>query len=223
MKADAKRSQDIRRRLLLFPCNGNAIESLDCLGGDFEVIGLVDDDPVKRGTERFGYPVLSREAFADHPDAGVLAVPGSPQSYLTRVDTIEGLGLPEARFVSILDGSARVSPRARLGLNTLVMAGSVITSNAIVGNHVIILPNSVVHHDAVVGDWTIIGSGATVAGGVRIGRNCYIGSGSRIIENITIGDGALVGLGSVVVRPVPAGSKVAGNPARPVDNHGEKN
>jgi len=51
---------------------------------------------------------------------------------------------------------------------------------------------------------------------VAIGENCYIASGTSIMHGIEIGAGALVGLGSNVIRNVAGGTKVAGNPARPI-------
>jgi FlaA1/EpsC-like NDP-sugar epimerase len=60
--------------LLLFPCNGNALEALDCLGSAFRCVGFVDDTPAKQGTTVAGIPVLSRAAFAQKADAQVLAV-----------------------------------------------------------------------------------------------------------------------------------------------------
>ena len=51
---------------------------------------------------------------------------------------------------------------------------------------------------------------------VRIGRNVWIGSGAIVLPGVTIGDDAVVGAGSVVTRDVPPGSRVAGNPARPL-------
>ena len=47
-----------------------------------------------------------------------------------------------------------------------------------------------------------------------IGRNCFIGGRSLILPGVTIGDSCIVGAGSVVTKSVPAGSIVAGNPAR---------
>ena len=48
---------------------------------------------------------------------------------------------------------------------------------------------------------------------VTIGRNVWIGGGAIILPGVTIGDDAVVGAGSVVTHDVPAGARVAGNPA----------
>lgn len=48
----------------------------------------------------------------------------------------------------------------------------------------------------------------------RIGARCFIGGSSLILPGVEIGDSCIVGAGSVVTKSVPAGSIVAGNPAR---------
>ena len=206
--------------LLIFPCNGNGLEALDCLGERYQMLGFVDDTPEKQGTTAFGHPVLARQAFQDHAPAQVLAVPGSPASYRSRHEIIDGLGLEADRFATVIHPSARISPLARIGRNVLIMAGVVITSNAVIGDHVCVLPNTVIHHDVVVGDWTLIGSNVSIAGHVQLGRNCYVGSGTRIINGVEIGERALIGLGSNVIANVPHDVTVAGNPARPIGHAG---
>jgi sugar O-acyltransferase (sialic acid O-acetyltransferase NeuD family) len=204
------------RPLLIFPCNGNGIEALDCLGDDYRCVGFVDDSPEKQQAGAHGYRVLGRVALRERRDAHVLAVPGSPASFRSRRSIIQGLELPDERFARVVHPTARVSELAALGRNVLVMSGVVITSNAVIGDHTVILPNTVVHHDVVIGAWSLIGSNVTIAGGTTIGENCYIGSGSSIMNGLTIGDRALVGLGSNVIRNVPPDAKVVGNPARPL-------
>ncbi|GAA5217690.1 acyltransferase [Corallincola platygyrae] len=47
-----------------------------------------------------------------------------------------------------------------------------------------------------------------------IGDNCFIGARSIILPGVKVGNGSIVGSGSVVTKDVPAGSIVAGNPAK---------
>jgi sugar O-acyltransferase (sialic acid O-acetyltransferase NeuD family) len=202
--------------LLIFPYNGNGIEALDCLGDAYLLVGFVDDMPQHWGIDPNGYPVFGREAFARFPDAQVLAVPGSPRSYLARKDIIRGLGLAEERFATVIHPAAQVSPLASLGTNVLLMAGVVVTSNGAIGSHTCILPNTVIHHDVVIGDWSLIGSNVTIAGNTVVEENCYIGSGTSLMNGIRIRNGALVGLGSNVIDSVEAHTTVAGNPAREI-------
>ena len=200
--------------LLIFPCNGNAVEALDCLGERDRLIGFVDDLVEKQGTTVCGFPVYDRLAIENWADGRVLAVPGSPASFRQRKHIISGLGVSEDRFATVIHRNASVSPYAKIGRNVLIMAGVVVTSNAEIGDHVCILPNSVVHHDAIIGAWTLIGSNVTIAGGSVVGENCYIGSGTSIMNGLRIGGAALLGLGSTVIRDVPANVTYAGTPAR---------
>ena len=50
--------------------------------------------------------------------------------------------------------------------------------------------------------------------GISIGPNCWIGSKVTVLDGVIIGAGCVVAAGAVVTRPVPAGSVVAGVPAR---------
>jgi sugar O-acyltransferase (sialic acid O-acetyltransferase NeuD family) len=200
--------------LLIFPCNGNAVEAVDCLGNAYELIGFIDDAPEKHGQHPLGFPVFSREALRRWPESHVLAVPGSPRSYRKRQELINGLGVQPQRFASVIHARACISPHSRLGCNLLIMAGVVITATARVGSHVCILPNTVIHHHSAIGDWSLIGANVTIAGSVAVGENCYIGSGASLIDSISVGQRALVGLGANVVRHVRSASTVAGNPAR---------
>lgn len=202
--------------LLIFPCNGNALEAIDCLGDGQRLIAFIDDTPAKQGSVVAGYPVAGRDLLVREAAAGVLAVPGSPASYLGRRQIIDGLGVAPDRFTRVVHPTARVSPLAEIGRNVLIMAGVVITSNARIGDHVCILPNTVIHHDAVIGSWSLIGACVTVAGSTVVGENCYVGSGSSIIHGVRLGAGCLIGLGSNVLRDVVPGGRVAGNPARPL-------
>ena len=202
------------KQLLIFPYNGNGTEALDCLGDNYDLIGFVDDDKKKQGKGIDNLPVFSRDVFSKYKKSFVLAIPGSPTSYLKRKEIIDGLNIPLKRFVTIIHPKAIIGRNVIVGINTLIMGGSVLTSNAEVGDHVIILPNTVIHHDSIVSNYALIGSNVTVAGHSVIDENCYIGSGSIIFDHIEIGKNTLVGIGSNVIKSFGKGLKLAGNPAK---------
>lgn len=51
-------------------------------------------------------------------------------------------------------------------------------------------------------------------GAITVGSDVFIGAGAILMPGVTVGDRCVIGAGSVVTKSVPAGSVVAGNPAR---------
>lgn len=207
----------VKKKLLIFPYNGNGIEALDCIDNSvYEFIGFIDDDDSKVNCPN-PFPVFKRNILDILKDVYVLAVPGSPTSYLQREEHIQSLSIGNSSLVSIVHPKASIGMNVKLGFNCLVMSGVVITSNAVIGNHVCILPNTVIHHDVIINDYTLIGSNVVIAGGSFVGKNCYIGSGTNILNGITIGNYSIVGLGTNLIRNLGDNSKVVGNPGRIID------
>lgn len=201
----------LKKKLIIFPFNGNGIEALDCISTDeYDFIGFVDD--VRKESGR--YDIYTRDILNQYRELYVLAVPGSPTSFPRRREIISSLGIDTSRFVSLVHPRASIGRDVQIGKNCLVMAGVVLTSNAQIKDHVCILPNTVIHHDAEVGEYTLIGSNVVIAGGTTIGKNCYIGSGTNIINGISVGDASLIGLGSNVLTNVMGNAKMVGNPAK---------
>ncbi len=52
------------------------------------------------------------------------------------------------------------------------------------------------------------------AGRVKIGSGCWIGAQAIILKDVELGDYCVVGAGAVVTRSYPAGSVIAGVPAK---------
>jgi len=63
---------------------------------------------------------------------------------------------------------------------------------------------------------TVDGAERPSHGPIVIGDRVWVGTRAVILKGVTIGDGAVVGAGAVVTRDVPAGTVVAGLPAKVV-------
>jgi len=116
-------------------------------------------------------------------------------------------------FVEIQKG-ARVGKRCKISSHTFICEGVQIGDGCFVGHGVMFINDK--HPRAVrsdgepedESDW----AGRYIE--TKIGDQVAIGSGAVIMGGISIGDRALIGAGAVVTKDVPAGSVVAGVPAR---------
>lgn len=148
---------------------------------------------------------------------GVVAAVGDNGLRLERTLKLAARG---AVLASVVHPMAWVSPRARLGGGTVVLAGAMVGTGARLGRAVIVNTGASVDHDAVLGDGAHLAPGARLAGGVTVGDRAWIGLGAVVREGLTIGEGARIGAGAVVIRPVETGQTVVGVPARPMRGGG---
>ena len=114
-------------------------------------------------------------------------------------------------FVEIQKG-AKIGARCKIQSHTFICEGVTIEDEVFVGHNVSFINDLYPRATAEGGrvqtdrDWRVIPT--------LVRQGAAIGTGAVLLGGITIGQGAVVGAGSVVTRDVPAGSVVAGNPAR---------
>lgn len=114
-------------------------------------------------------------------------------------------------FVEIQKG-VKIGHRCKISSHSFLCEGVTIEDEVFVGHNVTFINDRfprAANEDGSLqteADWECIPT--------LVKRGASIGSGSTILCGITIGEGATVGAGSVVTKDVPAGTVVAGNPAR---------
>jgi sugar O-acyltransferase (sialic acid O-acetyltransferase NeuD family) len=187
-----------------------------------EPIGFVEAGVVEHALERL---VDGMRVIGDLQRAGDWMVPGTRfvvalGDNAARRDAYGRclkLGLSPALAIhpsaSLLAG-ARVEPGA------MVCAGAVIGVAAWVGPNAIVNTSASVDHDDRIGAHATVAPGAHLAGRVTVGEGAYIGIGASVREGSRIGDWALVAGGAMVIGDVPARTRVAGVPARPMAGSG---
>ena len=113
-------------------------------------------------------------------------------------------------FVEI-QKNAVIGARCKISSHSFICEGVTIEDEVFIGHGVIFINDRFPRATAggalqTEQDWAVVPT--------RIARGASIGSGAVILCGVTIGAAAMIGAGAVVTRDVPAGSTVAGNPAR---------
>lgn len=126
---------------------------------------------------------------------------------------------PDIKFATAIHPSAVISPTAKIGEGTVVMAGAVVNADAVIGNHCIINTGATVDHDCKIGDYCHIAPGVNISGATNVGEGTWVGVGSCVIQCLNIGKNCMIGAGSVVVKDVPDNVTAFGCPAKVIKNH----
>lgn len=185
---------------------------VESLGGEWNLKGILDDDPAHAGATIAGRPVLGPvAAWRDHLDCAFVVAVGAPR---TRAKIVRGMSPMRPRFATLIHAAARVSSWAKLGEGTMIGPGGTVSVDAEVGAHVIVNANATIAHDDRIGDFCTIAPLAAISGNVVCEDGVEIGTGAVIRQGTRIGRGAMVGMGAVVTRDVAANECVVGNPAR---------
>lgn len=210
--------------LVLIAASGLAREVLTMVraSGQYDVVGLLDDDKEMAGVTVDGAPVLG--TIDDAPKfthALFLVCLTSGKSREAVVERLSALGLRDARYATAMDPTVESPEGCRIGRGSILLKNVALTASVTLGAHVVAMPSVTFTHDDDVADFATFAAGVSLGGGVRIGRAAYLGLNCSVRERTSVGSYATVGMGAAVLSNVPDGETWVGVPAHPIEDRDE--
>ncbi len=207
----------MRDRLAIFgnggyaECVAEAVEA----AGVFEIAGMVSS--LGSSVPAAGRPIIPELDFlgdSARPMLGVVAVGDS----FTRQQVVETITrkLPGFRFASIVHPRAVVSPSAKLGEGTVVLANAVVGAHVSIGRHSLLFSATVVEHGSTFGEFVSTAPSVAIGGDAGVGDRTFIGIGATICHGVNIGRDVVIGAGAVVITSSGDNVVLAGIPAREI-------
>ena len=209
------------RRVVVYGASGQARSIADfVIGRDGERFVAYIDDFAEPGLIVDDCPVLSMAEYcASYLDADVMLGTGSPPGKRQMAARIDAAG---GHFrEGGLDRNARLGRDSSLGLGTYLGFGTYVGPGTAIGNHVSVMTNCSIGHDTAIGHFSTVCPSATVSGNVVLEDGVFVGAGAVVVNGarnrpLVIGANTMIAAGAVVTKSLPAGSRVVGNPARPI-------
>ncbi len=208
-----------KHRMVIVGSGGHAKVCIDIArkSGEYEIVGLLDDDPEQCNKRVLGLEVLGgREKFEELLRDGVTHGFCGIGHNAFRLDITEHL--KDAGFVVpiLRHPMTSIGDSVEIGEGTILVAGAIVNADSHVGRACLLNTACSVDHDNILGDGVHISPGARLGGGVKIGDRVQVGIGATLLPNVSIGHDTIIGGGAVVLRDVPCNAKFVGVPARPM-------
>lgn len=182
-----------------------------------EIVGFLDDDPIKKGAKIHGVPVLGRiddlENLADIGVRGVYCPIGNNALRVTVHCRARNLGFVTPNF---MHESAVVDSLLEDDCGIFLLPGAVVMPHASIERDVMISMGAKIAHHTNIGQGVFLSTNVSVGAGISLGERSYIGMSATLVTGKckSIGHDSLVGAGAVVVSDVGEGEVFAGVPAK---------
>lgn len=168
------------KRLLIVGAGGHgrSVAEAAQVAGGFTVVGFVDDATEAR--QVWAWPVVGAISelpkYRDLADTAIVAI-GKNELREKLCDRLQAANF---ELATIVHPRAVVSPSARIGAGSAIMAGAIVGTEAELGKGTIVNCGAVVDHHCRVENFGHLGVNAAMAGGSILGRGAWMQAGSAL-------------------------------------------
>lgn len=178
------------------------------------VIGFITSDTAMHGKKLCEVPVLgSDDWLLNNRDSYAVCAIANSRRRIKVTKFFEERGV---KFLTVIHPSVQMSKFVKIGIGSIICAGTIMTTDVEIGNHAHINLNVTIGHNTILHDFVTIYPGVNVSGNVRIGYGAELGTNSTVIQCLKIGRGAILGAGAVVSKDIEENVVAVGIPAKPI-------
>lgn len=184
------------------------IEDINKITPTYLILGFLDDDFSKEGTQFFGYRVLGgiaklKELSIKMPLSAVIAI----QNGSVRKKIVEAY--PEfSKWESIIHPTAVIASTSSVGKGSIFFPQVTVSVDTRLGKFGLYYIHSTVCNDCTVGNYVSVMSGASISEHAEIGNECFLSAGSCVYPHKRLGNKSEVAVEAVVEKDFEACSKV---------------
>lgn len=191
------------------------IRDAERAGMGIALYGFLDDGQPVGSLSYGGKPVLGRlDDWASlPPEVGFIPAIHKVKDMPARVARIEGLGIPEDRWIAVRHPLTVVAEDAEIGVGSFMASFVSVHAGAKVGRFASLRSSAVMGHDSTIGDHAYVGPNASLCGRAHMERGACLGPNAVLLTEKTMGEFSIAGIASAVTKDVPPYRIVFGAPA----------
>ena len=184
--------------VLVYGAGGHGLVVLDAAlrQPGLRVVGVLDDDPARRGERILGVEVLGDGSILSEPRfraCRVVAAIGDPEARAAVAARVEAAGLG---FVAIVHPTAFLAHGVSVGDGAMILPMAVVHTNASVGRHAIVNTGAIVEHGCrivvAIGDAAAREKAAARVAAAGLGFVAIVHPTAFLAHGVSVGDGAMI-------------------------------
>lgn len=184
------------------------IEDINKRQPTYLILGFLDDDTSKTGSDFYGYKVLGgteqlQDLSKKMPLSAVIAI----QDGGVRKKIVDAH--PEFdKWDSIIHPTAVIASTSSVGKGSVFFPQVTVSVDSDLGDFGLYYIHSIVCNDCKIGNYVSIMSGASISEHAEIGDECFIAAGACVYPHKTLGRGSEVAVEATDKKDYNDGSKV---------------
>ncbi|MDW7671919.1 MAG: acetyltransferase [Bacillota bacterium] len=189
------------------------VEKMNEQQPQYQIEGMIDDDPHLSGQNILGYPVIGNtqklvQIASRQPVSAVVAfsVIHTRHMIVSQFNEID--------WVNLVHPSAVISRTLTMGRGNIICAGTIINPDCVIHNHCHINIGCTLGHDVTLKNYVTLMPGCHLSGNVSLHQHTTIGTGASILPGLSVGRNTIIGAGAVLTRPAKPHGIYTGLPAR---------